>query len=64
VLNSEELVEPKSKAMNSEKLIQDYRKEGNIYFKNKNFQDAIRCYEKGLLLCAFNILLLKQNLYQ
>jgi hypothetical protein len=57
-------MEPKSKALNSEELIQDYRSKGNICFKNKKFRDAIICYEKGLLLCAFNVLLLKQNLYQ
>jgi hypothetical protein len=64
VLNSEELMEPKSKALNSEELIQEYRKKGNLCFNNKNFQDAITHYKKGLSLCAFNILLLKQNLYQ
>jgi hypothetical protein len=64
VLNSEELMEPKSKATNSEELIQDFRNKGNTCFKNKKIADAIRFYEQGQLLCAINILLLKQNLYQ
>lgn len=64
MLNSEELMEPYSKAPNSEEMIQAFRDKGNNCFKNKKFQDAIRYYERGLLLCAFNILLLKQNLYQ
>lgn len=54
----------KPKTLNSEELIQDFRSKGNACFKNKNFKDAIRYYEQGLLLCAINILLLKQNLYQ
>ena len=64
VLNSEELMESKSKTLNAEEKIQDFRSKGNICFKNKNFRDAIRYYEQGLLLCAIYILLLKQNLYQ
>lgn len=58
-------MEPYSKASSKyEDLIQGFRNDGNICFKNKKFQDAIRYYEQGLLLCAFNILLLKQSLYQ
>jgi hypothetical protein len=64
MLNAEELMEPKSKALDFEELIQEYRNQGNTCFKNKRFLDVIRYYEQGLLLCAFNILLLKQNLYQ
>jgi hypothetical protein len=57
-------MEPISKALNSEELIQDYRAKGNICFRDKNFQDAIEYYKQGLFLCAFNISLLKQNIYQ
>jgi len=53
MLNSEELMEPYSKAPNSAELIQGFRDKGNICFKNKKFQDAIGYYEQGLLLCCY-----------
>jgi hypothetical protein len=34
--------------MNSEQAIQDYRDKGNVCFKNKNMQDAINYYKKGM----------------
>jgi hypothetical protein len=51
-------MEYRPKAWNAEELIQDFRNRGNSCFKNKNFQEAIHYYAKGLLF------LIEHNLYQ